>query len=775
MTGQAVNAQSIKGIVPVQCPAGGSGVDGDAFADTPILGVGDLFDNNPGGSGGGVINLSPPPEFLCSGPTFRLADAWGGDVLDPTIFTLSNKINDNPNTYTWGAGSSPNKNEIQNCGVHFSYGDSNVTGTVDGTSYAVDGTNTDLWCLFAGDRQVTNGSSYIDFEFLQKTLTMTGTTSGGFATTGLDGGRTVGDILVTIEFTQGGGDATVVIRRWEAKVGGGFEYVIKSNSLFLGSIYCTNNTSPTFVPFDVYGSGPTGGTYAINQWAEGAINLTKVFGLDINPNPCFVISTVFIRTRSSGNSAQSELKDFPGAPIQLNLCLDKTPPVIAELPGPTTVECPAVLSFATPTATDNCTMKSLTFADVRTDGNCAGNYSVTRTWTATDDCGNSSQASQTINVQDITDPVIAALPGASTIDCPALPSFAQATATDACDASVTLTFADVRTDGNCAGNYSVTRTWTATDDCGNSSQASQTINVQDVTPPTLTCPIGETIACGSTPIFGTPTVIDSCDSNPTINDLGVTTTNNPDGSVTYVKMWSATDACGNISATCSQTIIVTACEGCTLGYWKNHTDRWCSTYTPSMIFGDVFVNAPSNLANYTLLEALNLGGGGIYNLARQGVAALLNACSDEVDYPAPYSNNTQMVIDAVNAAYLARGAAPGNLASQLDILNNSGCPLGGSPATTVVNAVSSQDDFTAYPVPFKDVLTIKCNFDYDTDVKIEVFNSQGVLVLSKAESNVNFNQEIMLHLHTYKGQEQVYLVKVTTNRGSSVKKVMSSK
>src|SRR3970282_2144180 len=150
MTGQAVNAQSIKGIVPVQCPAGGSGVDGDAFADTPILGVGDLFDNNPGGSGGGVINLSPPPEFLCSGPTFRLADAWGGDVLDPTIFTLSNKINDNPNTYTWGAGSSPNKNEIQNCGVHFSYGDSNVTGTVDGTSYAVDGTNTDLWCLFAG-------------------------------------------------------------------------------------------------------------------------------------------------------------------------------------------------------------------------------------------------------------------------------------------------------------------------------------------------------------------------------------------------------------------------------------------------------------------------------------------------------------------------------------------------------------------------------------------------------------------------------------------------
>ncbi len=56
----------------------------------------------------------------------------------------------------------------------------------------------------------------------------------------------------------------------------------------------------------------------------------------------------------------------------------------------------------------------------------------TRTWTATDASGNASQASQTINVQDITAPVIAALPGPSTIDCPAAPVFAQATAVDDC-------------------------------------------------------------------------------------------------------------------------------------------------------------------------------------------------------------------------------------------------------------------------------------------------------------------------------------------------------
>jgi hypothetical protein len=68
----------------------------------------------------------------------------------------------------------------------------------------------------------------------------------------------------------------------------------------------------------------------------------------------------------------------------------------------------------------------------------------------------------TNNVQDNTAPVIAALPANSTIDC-ATPVFAVATATDACGSAFTLTSADVTTNGSCAGSYSITRTWTATD------------------------------------------------------------------------------------------------------------------------------------------------------------------------------------------------------------------------------------------------------------------------------------------------------------------------
>ncbi|MFV8391093.1 T9SS type A sorting domain-containing protein, partial [Flavobacterium sp. LB1P62] len=103
-------------------------------------------------------------------------------------------------------------------------------------------------------------------------------------------------------------------------------------------------------------------------------------------------------------------------------------------------------------------------------------------------------------------------------------------------------------------------------------------------------------------------------------------------------------------------------------------------------------------------------------------------------------------------------------------LRNPSDPNARSIATKTATA-----DFTAYPVPFKDVLTIRYDFDYTSDVKIEVFNAQGILVLSKTETNSYLSKEIMLHLHTYQGQEQIFIVKLTTDRGSSIKKVMSSK
>src|SRR5207249_1591434 len=107
---------------------------------------------------------------------------------------------------------------------------------------------------------------------------------------------------------------------------------------------------------------------------------------------------------------------------------DKTAPVLSSLPGPSTIQCPTAPVFATPTATDACDASvTPTFADVTTPGTCPQAYTVTRTWTAKDDCGNTSTASQSINVVDTTAPVLSALPPPSSIQCPATPNFTTPT------------------------------------------------------------------------------------------------------------------------------------------------------------------------------------------------------------------------------------------------------------------------------------------------------------------------------------------------------------
>ena len=50
-------------------------------------------------------------------------------------------------------------------------------------------------------------------------------------------------------------------------------------------------------------------------------------------------------------------------------------------------------------------------------GDCVGNYTVVRTFTATDDCGNSTSATQTITVEDTTAPEFTSIPADYTSEC----------------------------------------------------------------------------------------------------------------------------------------------------------------------------------------------------------------------------------------------------------------------------------------------------------------------------------------------------------------------
>ncbi len=280
-------------------------------------------------------------------------------------------------------------------------------------------------------------------------------------------------------------------------------------------------------------------------------SVTVTFADVTTPGNCagnYSITRTWTATDDCGNTATCS------ATIMVQ---DTTPPTIICATQIALIDCPEVPVFIPPTTTDGCdTSVTVTFADVTTPGNCAGNYSVTRTWTATDDCGNTATCSATIMVQDTTPPVITCANQISPINCPATPEFIDPVVTDGCDTSVTVTFADVTTPGNCAGNYSVTRTWTATDDCGNSATCSATIMVQDTTPPTIICATQITpIDCPDSPEFIDPVVTDGCDTSVTVTFTDVTTPGSCAGNYSVTRTWTATDDCGN-SATCSATIMV---------------------------------------------------------------------------------------------------------------------------------------------------------------------------------------------------------------------------
>ncbi|WP_449404093.1 HYR-like domain-containing protein, partial [Flavobacterium microcysteis] len=211
---------------------------------------------------------------------------------------------------------------------------------------------------------------------------------------------------------------------------------------------------------------------------------------------------------------------------------------------------------ATLTATDACGSATVTFAETRTDGACAGSYTLTRKWTATDLCGNTAVHTQVVTVTDTQAPVFVGTPPADvTVSCSNIPTAATLTATDACG-TATVTFAETRTDGACAGSYTLTRKWTATDLCGNTAVHTQTVTVQDNVAPTFvgTLPADVAISCGNIPTAATLTATDACGS-ATVTFAETRTDGACPGSYTLTRKWTATDLCGN-TAVHIQTVTV---------------------------------------------------------------------------------------------------------------------------------------------------------------------------------------------------------------------------
>jgi hypothetical protein len=237
---------------------------------------------------------------------------------------------------------------------------------------------------------------------------------------------------------------------------------------------------------------------------------------------------------------------------------DATAPTLVGVPAAITVNCDNVPSVATGiTATDVAdTAPSIVFNEEKINGSCPSNYTLRRTWRATDDCGNASVSTQVITVRDITLPnFVGALPP-STITVCAIPLAPTLTATDNCDAVADVTMTQTNDPLGC-GRY-VVRTWRATDDCSNERIHTQYITVTDIIAPVFNnVPAPITVECGNVPAAITLAATDNCTPTALTSPAPVDTRTNGScpNNYTLRRVWTVSDACMN-QAQATQVITV---------------------------------------------------------------------------------------------------------------------------------------------------------------------------------------------------------------------------
>ena len=281
----------------------------------------------------------------------------------------------------------------------------------------------------------------------------------------------------------------------------------------------------------------------------------------------FIMTRTFKATDASGNSSTC---------AQIITVFDDVAPTFNFPPPSTlTVSCP----FQVPpvpilTGRDNCSSPldledlEATFKEVKTNGSCDNRYTLTRTWTLTDACGNTATCSQVINVDDKTGPVFTHPPASLIeVDCASqIPTDTYQYAEDNCyDLAKlpTVVLKEVITDQQCANKFTLTRTWTATDECGNTSSVKQVIKVNDMKAPIFEGsepPTNITVSCtNDIPAIPIETAYDNCTNTPTITYTETKTNVQCVNRYTLTRKWVATDGCGN-TASRSQVIHVNDTE-----------------------------------------------------------------------------------------------------------------------------------------------------------------------------------------------------------------------
>ena len=214
--------------------------------------------------------------------------------------------------------------------------------------------------------------------------------------------------------------------------------------------------------------------------------------------------------------------------------------------------------------------------------------------------------------------------------------FGIATFADNCPASV-MVVEDVIENLNVCDVGVITRTWTATDNCGNSGTYVQTINIKDNTNPTITCPATQNQNAPN----GTDTTLLDYTSMASISDncsdsANITVTQFPAiGSTQNVGttnvVLTAIDECGNF-AICAFDVTITN----TVGIAENK--NVAVTIFPNPNKGLFTINLGTEISGKTNIQVYNVLGEIVYNVNKEDGNAIYELNLQHVDKGIYYVN-----------------------------------------------------------------------------------------------------------------------------------------
>jgi len=292
----------------------------------------------------------------------------------------------------------------------------------------------------------------------------------------------------------------------------------------------------------------------------------------------FTETYLFIATDACGNQTTG-FADYK--------TVDTTNPVITEPAEDFFAECNGssnsaeILSWLNTNggaaATDACgdITWSNNYGDVLAD--CGSTGEVEVVFTATDDCGNSSSTIAIFEINDTTAPTWEILPQDLEIECDGtddpmgqilswLNTAGGADVEDDCSFVVfSNNFENI--DLECDQQGGVPVTFVASDACGNSTSATALLSITDDVPPVITTPAkDEVVECdGAENLLeledwldnhGGAIAGDACSASLTWDYILMNTEDNCGSTATHNYMFTATDACGNVSVNTVAAFII---------------------------------------------------------------------------------------------------------------------------------------------------------------------------------------------------------------------------